>query len=301
MLRSSFKWFLIFTIPIIVVNLILSIFSTFLPIEFLKPQEIIEGPRVFYNLTLGNINIPINQTIVNTWVIMIIITLILFLGTRNLSVTNPGRMQVLLEDFYNFINEQFLANFKNYKKTFMPLISALFSFLLLANLSSFLFPFIIMTETKNGHTHVAPFFRTATADINTTIGLALIVTFTFIGCWIYKKGILGLLKDLCQPFVFMFPINLIGELAKPINISMRLFGNMFAGIVIVGLLYGMSFNNVLSSWTGDLIKGSFSLSVMWAGFLQLYLDLFIGILQAFVFTVLSSVYIQQTLIDDDEI
>ncbi|WP_231679236.1 F0F1 ATP synthase subunit A [Oceanivirga miroungae] len=284
----------------ILVNGILALISTYLPISFLKPKDIIEGPKIFAKFNLLGINIYINQTILNTWILMLLMIVILYLGTRKLSVEKPGVMQLILEELYNFIDEQFLANFKNYKKTFMPLFSALFSFLLLANLSSFLFPFIWMKETHGNITKIVPFFRTPTADINTTVGLALIVTITFIGCGIYKNGVIGIIRDLSKPFVLMFPINLIGELAKPINISMRLFGNMFAGIVIVGLLYGISLNNILSSWTGNMLNGSFSFAVMWPGFLQLYLDLFIGALQAFVFTVLSSVYVQQALLGDED-
>lgn len=284
----------------LVVNILLALISTYFPVSFLKPKDIIEGPKIFAKFKLFGLDVAINQTILNTWVLMLLMIVFLYLGTRKLSIEKPGAMQIILEELYNFIDEQFLSNFKNYKKTFMPLFSALFSFLLLANLSAFLFPFVWMKESHGTYTKIVPFFRTPTADINTTVGLALIVTIVFVGCGIYKNGIISKIKDLSKPFVLMFPINLIGELAKPINISMRLFGNMFAGIVIVGLLYGISLNNVLSSWTNNILQGSFSFSVLWAGFLQLYLDLFIGALQAFVFTVLSSVYVQQSLFNDDE-
>lgn len=284
----------------LLVNFLIALISTYFPVSFLKPTEIIEGPKIFAKFNIFGINIAINQTILNTWVLMILIILVLYIGTRRLSIEKPGTMQLILEELYNFIEGQFLSSFRNYKKTFMPFFSALFSFLLLSNLSTFLFPFIWMKETVNGATKIVPFFRTPTADINTTVGLAIIVTVTFVGCALYRDGIIGILRELSKPFVLMFPINLIGELAKPINISMRLFGNMFAGIVIVGLLYGISLNNVLSSWTYNTLRGSFSFSVLWAGFLQLYLDLFIGALQAFVFTVLSSVYVQQALISEDD-
>ena len=231
---------------------------------------------------------------------MILAIIILVLGTRNLSVDNPKGFQLLLEEYYKFIENTFLANYRDYKKRFIPFFSALFAFILLSNLSVFLFPFIMMYEKEGNMLVIKPFFRTATADINTTLGLAIIVTVLFVTCWVKRIGIIGIFKELCHPFFIMLPINIIGELAKPINISMRLFGNMFAGLVIIGLLYGISFNNVLSTWTFHLLKGSFSFAVAWPAALQLYLDLFIGILQAFVFTVLSSVYVEQTLIGDEE-
>ncbi|WP_231501471.1 F0F1 ATP synthase subunit A [Oceanivirga salmonicida] len=284
----------------LVVNFALAIITTVFPIEFIKPESIIEGAKIFYTLHVANFNIYINQTVVNTWVLMVLITTILYFGTKKLSIHNPSTIQLILEEYYRFIETQFLANYRKYKRTFMPMFSALFSFILFANLSVFLFPFVMMIERHNGHISVVPFFRPATADINTTLGLALVVTVVFVGCGIKREGVLGVLRSLCKPFIFMFPINLIGELAKPINISMRLLGNMFAGIVIVGLLYSISFDNVLSSWTNNLLKGSFSFAVGWPAILQLYLDLFIGTLQAFVFTILSSVYVEQALIGDEE-
>lgn len=284
----------------LVINLILALISSFLPVSFLKPADLIEGPRVFAVFNFGKYTININQTIVNTWVLMILIVVILILGTLHLSVDNPGGFQLLLEEYYNFISNTFLSNYRKYKNRFIPFFSALFAFILLSNLSVFLFPYIFMWEKEGKTWYIKPFFRTATADINTTLGLALIVTVLFVACWVKRIGVIGIFKELCHPFFVMLPINIIGELAKPINISIRLFGNMFAGLVIIGLLYGISFNNVLSTWTFHLLKGSFSFAVAWPAALQLYLDLFIGILQAFVFTVLSSVYVEQTLIGEEE-
>lgn len=298
--KTAFKVIATFVVMTIVVNLILSLLSTWFPIEFLKPSEIIEAPRVFYSLKLGRYSLELNQTLLNTWVIMALIILILILGTRKLSITNPGTMQLILEEYYNFIQNVFLANFRQYKKKFMPFFAALFSLILFSNLSVFLFPFVFVIERINGKINVMPFFRTSTADINTTIGFALVVTVIFVTCWVKREGIFGIFKELCRPHFLMLPINLIGEFAKPINISMRLFGNMFAGLVIMELLYGISFNNILPNWTFNTLKGSVSFAVGWPIVLQLYLDLFIGILQAYVFTILSSVYIEQTLIGDSE-
>ncbi|WP_375168190.1 F0F1 ATP synthase subunit A [Sneathia vaginalis] len=299
-MKKAGKVILYFIVITLIINFILGIFSTIFPISFLKPSDLIEAPRVFGIVKIGRYVFQINQTIVNSWALMLLIIVILFFGSRNLSIENPKGLQLLLEEYYNFIESTFLANYKNYKEKFLPFFSALFAFILFSNLSVFLLPYIFMWEKKGNTWLIKPFFRTATADINTTLGLAIIVTVLFVTCWIKRQGIIGVFKELCHPFFIMLPINIIGELAKPINISMRLFGNMFAGLVIIGLLYGISFNNVLSSLTLHLMRGSFSLAVIWPAILQLYLDLFIGILQAFVFTVLSSVYVEQALIGDED-
>lgn len=298
--KPTIKFLLGFIGVTLIINFILAIFSTLLPIEFLKPSDVIEAPVAFYNLNIGKYTLPINQTLVNTWVLMALIVLILLLGTRKLSVEKPGFFQIILEQYYMFIENSFLSNFKEYKKKFMPFFAALFSFILFLNISVFIFPFIMMFERKAGQILIKPFFRTPTADINTTFGLALIVTIVFVTCSFKRQGVIGVLKELSKPFWFMFPINLVGELAKPLSIAMRLFGNMFAGLIIISLLYGISFNNVLSSWTFGTLKGSFSFAVGWPGLLQIYFDLFIGILQAFIFTVLSAVYVEQALIGEEE-
>lgn len=281
-------------------NIFLSLITTFLPISFEKPKAIIEAPEIFFSIPVGRFVININQTIVNTWIIMIILIALVILGTRNLSVTNPGKFQVILESYYSFIENSFLGEYGEYKSKFMGFFSAMFSMLMLANISMFLFPFVLMWKKEEHTILFKPFFRTATADLNTTVGLALVVFVIFIAIAIIKKGFLGFMKELCYPFFFMFPINVIGEFAKPINISMRLFGNMFAGIVIMSLIYGLEVSNVLPMLTGNLLKGGFTFAIGWPNLLQLYLDLFVGIVQAYVFTVLSSVYIKQMLIEEHE-
>lgn len=78
-----------------------------MPVSFLKPADLIESPRVFAVFNLGKYTISINQTIVNTWVLMILAIIILVLGTRNLSVDNPKGFQLLLEEYYKFIENTF--------------------------------------------------------------------------------------------------------------------------------------------------------------------------------------------------
>jgi F-type H+-transporting ATPase subunit a len=94
------------------------------------------------------------------------------------------------------------------------------------------------------------------------------------------QGLIGYIKGLFQPIPVMFPINLVGELAKPTNISIRLFGNMFAGGVIMGLIYKAA---------PALIPAP----------LHLYFDVFSGIVQSFVFIMLTMVYISGSVGDSE--
>ena len=231
---------------------------------------------------------------------MIFLTVMLKIGTKNLSVTNPGKFQIVLEMFYKFIENTFVASFGKYKKRFVPFFGAMFLFIWCSNLLSFFLPFVPAFSRENGEIIIRPFFRTPTADLNTTIGLALLVVVIFLGAAFRRVGVWGYLKGLAHPMPVMLPINLIGEFAKPLNTSMRLFGNMFAGIVIGGLAYGLMSHNLLGALSGHKINGLFSFALAWPIGLHIYFDLFAGTIQAYVFTVLSSVYIAETLGEEED-
>ncbi|MEE1312272.1 MAG: F0F1 ATP synthase subunit A [Lachnospiraceae bacterium] len=117
--------------------------------------------------------------------------------------------------------------------------------------------------------------RPPTADYGTTLALALI-TFVLIQYGAFKTSGLGVFTDLFKPLPFLFPINLIGEFATPLSLSLRLFGNVMAGTVMLGLWYG-------------LLPIFAKLGV--PTFLHAYFDLFSGAIQTYVFAMLSMVYI----------
>ena len=286
-------------ILMLVVNIILSLITSFLPIKFVMPDGLVEPPH-YYNFVLGKYNLSLSQTVLNTWAIMLLIVILVKQGVKNISVTNPGKMQIILEEYYHFIENTFLVTFGKYKEKFMPFFSALFAFILFSNLSLFLFPFIVtVTKGTEGYT-VGHFFRTPTADPNTAIGLSLVVAVLFVSVGIRKGGVLGYIKSLMHPAWFMLPINIVGEISKILNTSMRLFGNMLAGLVIGGLLYSLVGRGLIQSWTNNALHGNFSFSVGWPMLIQLYLDGFVGIIQAFVFTMLSSVYVGEVLGEEAE-
>lgn len=117
--------------------------------------------------------------------------------------------------------------------------------------------------------------RPPTADYGTTLCLALI-TFVMIqyAAIRYKKW--GAFTDLFQPVFFFFPMNVISELATPLSLSLRLFGNILAGTVMISLYYG-------------LIPVLFRFGI--PAFLHIYLDLFSGAIQAYVFTMLTMTFV----------
>ena len=120
--------------------------------------------------------------------------------------------------------------------------------------------------------------RPPTADYGVTLPLGLI-TFVLIQFNNIKYNKIEAFTGLFKPLPFLFPINLIGEIAAPFSISLRLFGNVLSGTVIMGLIYGLLYK---IAWA-------------WPGFLHIYFDVFSGAIQAYVFCMLTMVYINDKM------
>ena len=146
-------------------------------------------------------------------------------------------------------------------KKYMNYVGTLFLFVLISNISG-LFG-----------------LRPPTADFGTTFSLALI-TFVMIQYNNIKYNKLGAITDLFQPIWFLFPINLIGEIATPVSMSLRLFGNVMAGTVMMALYYGL-----LPIFAKIGIPSA----------LHVYFDLFSGAIQAYVFCMLTMVFVTQKM------
>lgn len=117
--------------------------------------------------------------------------------------------------------------------------------------------------------------RPPTADYGTTLALGL-MTFTLITFNKFKhKGAKGVLKGLCDPWPIWAPINVIGDVAVPISLSLRLFANVLSGTVMLALVYGL------------LSK----IAIVWPAALHVYFDLFSGAIQTYVFCMLTMTYI----------
>lgn len=166
-------------------------------------------------------------------------------------------VEFIVETLDGFVNSSMGAHGKKY----MNYVGTLFLFVLLSNISG-LFG-----------------LRPPTADYGTTFSLALI-TFVMIQYNNIKYNRFGAITDLFQPIWFLFPINLIGEIATPVSMSLRLFGNVMAGTVMMALYYG-------------LLPIFAKLGIPAA--LHVYFDLFSGAIQAYVFSMLTMVFVTQKI------
>lgn len=143
-----------------------------------------------------------------------------------------------------------------------------------ANYIGMLFMFILLSN-------ISGLFglRPPTADYGVTLPLGLI-TFTLIHFNKFKyQKVSGVIKGLCNPWVFWAPINIIGDVAVPISISLRLFANVLSGTVMMALIYGL------------LSK----IAIIWPAALHFYFDLFSGAIQTYVFCMLTMTYINDAI------
>jgi F-type H+-transporting ATPase subunit a len=222
------------------------------------------GPRLI-ELPFG---LQVTETVTVTWYLMAAIILLAWLGTRNMKMV-PGRVQIVVEMLVKTINNLVKQTMGEQNAKFAPYIGTLMIFLAVANLAGLIG------------------LRPPTADINTTLALALI-TFTMIhGFSVRSKGIGNYVKGYFQPFALLFPINLLGELATPISLSFRLFGNIVGGMIIMSLMYG-----ALTGLTGSLLNLNVPLlAVGLPAVFHVYFDVFSGLLQSFIFCMLTMVFV----------
>ncbi len=221
--------------------------------------------------------LAITNTMVVTWVVIAILTVASFLATRRLKEV-PGQLQ----NFFEFIIEAILGMIENITgdrkkaKKMLPLVATLFIFIITANWIGLIpgFETVGRWEILDGEKILIPYLRPPAADLNTTLALAIISVvatqifgFAYLGFGYLKKFIN--FKGPIQFFVGI--LEIISEFAKIISFSFRLFGNIFAGAVLLTVI-------------------SFLIPTIAA--LPFYgLELFVGFVQALVFAMLTTVFI----------
>ncbi len=196
------------------------------------------------------------EVIIMTWIVMSLLLVFGFLASSKKRII-PGPIQAMGEVFVSqlfALTEDALD--KEMAKKYAPLICALFMFLLLSNWIG-----------------IIPHMHEPTKDLNTPLSLGLMGFFISHYVGIKTKGFKAYIKTYFDPFFFMMPLNVIGELAKVVSISFRLFGNIMGGSIII------------------LVVSYLVYSVLIPPFLYAFFGIFVGAIQAFVFTMLTLVYI----------
>ena len=196
------------------------------------------------------------EVVLMTWIAFAILVAVGILSTRKRGIF-PRSMQMFGELFVNqFYDLTEDALDKEMAKKYGPLICALFMFLVMANWMG-----------------IIPHLEEPTKDLNTPLSLGLMGFAIAHYAGIKSKGFKAYAREYMEPMFFMMPLNVIGELAKIVSISFRLFGNVMGGSIII------------------LVVSHLTYSIVLPPLLNAFFGLFVGTIQAFVFTMLTVVYI----------
>lgn len=208
-------------------------------------------------IPIGSYNITINlEVVLMSWIVIFILLVFGFLAARKKKLL-PGPLQIVGEmivgALYQLTED---ALDKEMAKKYFPMVAALFLFLLISNWLG-----------------IIPHLEEPTKDLNTPLSLGIMgfVISHYVG--IKSKGFKKYASEYCQPMFFMLPLNIIGELSRIVSISFRLFGNIMGGSIIILVVSYLTYNILLPP------------------FLNAFFGLFVGTIQAFVFTMLTVVYI----------
>jgi len=238
-------------------------------------MEVIEHPPLFV--------IPgIPDHVTYTWLVMLILVGLSFAAGRNLQMVPRGLqnfMEMVLEQFFTLLDDVIGAEGRRY----LPLIATLGLFILVSNLMGLL-----------------PGLIAPTANLNTTAACALIVFFAYHWIGVRKQGVVGYLKHFCGPIPWLAPLMFIIEIfshfARPLSLALRLVGNLTGGHILLSVICFLSRSRAGGGFSGSLagviggLPATGLMILFTVGFL-IPLKILVSFLQAFIFVMLSMLYI----------
>lgn len=205
--------------------------------------------------SIGSLQVP--QYVVTTWGIMALLVIVSILMTRNLKLA-PGRRQVIVEGVVSFLYTLYYDIVGEKGKRYIPYLGSVCIFLAIAD--------------GVGLLGISP----PTRNLNVTVALAILSILLVQVAAIQTKGTKGWLKGFAEPVAVVAPMNVLDLFTRPLSLSLRLFGNVLGGVIIMALL-----------------DSAIPIGVPLIG--SAYFDIFDGLLQAYVFTFLTSLYLQEAI------
>lgn len=232
----------------------------------LEISEVSVGQHFYWNVGEYQLH---GQVLLTSWFVLGVIFTLSLLGNRDLKQIPEG-LQNFTELITEFIRDLAKTQIGEHEYlSYVPFLGTIFLFIFVSNWSGALIPWKVI-EIPNGEL-AAP-----TNDINTTVALALLTSISYFYAGFSKKG-LGYFKRYISPAAFLLPINVLEDLTKPLSLSFRLFGNILADELVVGVLVA-------------LVPLVVPIPLMLLG-------LFTSGIQALVFSTLAGAYIGESLED----
>lgn len=197
--------------------------------------------------------VPITRPVVTTWAVLAVLGLGSWLATRRLDTASPRR-RLVLEVLVTGIESQIQDVIRGGARPFLPLLGTLFLFLVTANLSG-----------------LVPGVEAPTGKLETPAALALIVFLAVHYFGVRARGALGYLATFAEPKLIMLPLNLISEVTRTFSLMVRLFGNVMSGEFVIAMVV--------------------ALAGLFVPVPLMVLELLVGVVQAYIFTILATVFI----------
>lgn len=243
----------------------------------------ITGAKIFFEIPLFG-GIPITETQVNSWIVMLVIAILCLVLTHDMKVKPTGWRQIAAEWIVEKVEGLVRSNMGEKFMDFAPFVAAILGLSALSSLSSLfgMYP--------------------PTADLNTVAGWSLLVFAMITYYKIKSSGIGGYLKGFTEPFALFTPFNILSELGTPVSMAFRHFGNIVSGTVISTLVYAAlaAASNALFRWLPGILGKIPFLQVGIPAILSIYFDLFSSCMQAFIFAMLTMLYIGSAAGDERE-
>lgn len=229
------------------------------------------------------LTIPVADSIVMMWIIMAVLIILSIVFTRHLKTVPTGR-QNIAEIIVETVTKMIKGNMGHHAEDFVPYFGTILLFLVFANAAGIfnIFPTAANLHQMTGLSFFAKFpafsIDPPTKDLNITVTMALMTVGLVLLAGIRYKGIKGFLKGFLKPVPVMLPFHILDYGTRTASLSLRLFGNILAGYIIIEILYAGTI----------FVKPLFPLASM-------FFDLFDAGLQAYIFVFLSSVYISEAI------
>ena len=204
--------------------------------------------------------IDVMESVVVTWIIMAIMMIASLILVHGLKVRNISKKQAALESGMSFIYDFFEGLLGKEGKAYIPYLITVVIYIGIANMIGLLG------------------FKSPTKDLNVTVSLAVMSIVLVEVAGIRKKGVRGWIKSFAEPIAIIAPINVLELFIRPLSLCMRLFGNVLGAIVVMALI-----KHLLPL----IVPLPFSF----------YFDIFEGVIQAYVFVFLTSLYIKEAIED----
>ncbi|WP_138303596.1 MULTISPECIES: F0F1 ATP synthase subunit A [Eubacteriales] len=202
--------------------------------------------------------ISVNESIVVTWIIMAVLTVLSVIFVRNLKVENPGKVQLALESAVGWAQDFFEGIIGKENRRYIPYLITVALYLAVSNVIGLVG------------------FKPPTKDLNVTAALAIMSMLLIEYSGIHRNGLKHWVGHFAKPVPFVAPIMVMEVFIRPLSLCMRLFGNMLGGFVVM-----------------ELVKAVVPLLVPIP--LSFYFDIFDGLLQAYVFVFLTALFMNEEM------